>query len=140
MRARPFRLWLPAAAWAALILLFSTSAASADQTGDLLRRFLRGLTDEQFSFAHFAIRKTAHLVEYAILGLLNYRAVRGGREGWQWRWAAFAVAVAVGVAALDEGIQSFVPSRTASAWDVLVDTIGAASAQFLWRLRYPVIR
>ncbi len=36
-------------------------------------------------------------------------------------------------AALDEFHQSFVPSRTASPWDALLDTTGAAAAQiFLW--------
>jgi VanZ family protein len=41
--------------------------------------------------------------------------------------------IATGYSALDEFHQSFVPSRTASPWDSLLDTAGAATAQFvLW--------
>jgi len=49
-----------------------------------------------------------------------------------------AVIIAAGYASLDEFHQSFVASRTASPWDALLDTTGAAAAQvvlWLWHLR-----
>jgi len=42
------------------------------------------------------------------------------------------VAISAAVAGLDEWHQLFVPSRTASPMDVLIDTIGAALAQVLF--------
>jgi len=59
------------------------------------------------------------------------RAIRGEHRGWQIRWAIAALAIAAGYSALDEFHQSFVPSRTPSSWDSLLDTTGAATAQVL---------
>ena len=82
---------------------------------------------------HFAIRKSAHLTEYFIFSLFFCTALRGKERGWTLRWAIWAIAIAAGYAALDEFHQSFVPSRTASPWDSLLDTVGASAAQIvLW--------
>jgi VanZ family protein len=86
------------------------------------------------------IRKGGHVTEYAILGMLCWRAVRqppGGEAGsWSWRDAGIAMTVAVLFAASDEFHQAFVPSRTASPWDVLVDACGAAAGLvILWGTR-----
>jgi VanZ family protein len=93
--------------------------------------FLRWI-DPQISFAtlnaiQFEIRKLGHLTEYAILAMLLWRALRGGTR-WQMKmsillliaWVACAI-----FAASDEFHQSFVPSRTASPTDVMIDTCGA---------------
>ena len=45
------------------------------------------------------------------------------------RWSVTAVLIAIAVAAADETHQAFVPSRTASPLDVLIDTCGAVLAQ-----------
>ena len=82
---------------------------------------------------HAVIRKTAHLTEYFIFSIFLIYGLRGKERGWTLRWAIWAVAIAAGYAALDEFHQSFVPSRTASPWDALLDTVGASLAQvFLW--------
>jgi VanZ family protein len=50
-------------------------------------------------------------------------------------WAVLALVIAAGYSALDEFHQSFVPSRTASPWDSLLDTFGAAAAQVvMWAI------
>jgi VanZ family protein len=82
---------------------------------------------------HAIIRKMAHLTEYFILSIFLVRGLRGRDRGWKWRWAIWAVVMAAGYASLDEFHQSFVPSRTASPWDALLDTVGASTGQvFLW--------
>ena len=92
---------------------------------------------------HFFIRKSAHFTEYFVFSLLLFRALKEKDQRWRLRWAIWALAIAAGYSALDEFHQSFVPSRTASPWDSLLDTTGAAAAQLalgLWawiRLRYP---
>jgi VanZ family protein len=80
---------------------------------------------------HSFIRKTAHFAEYFVFSLLLFRGVRGKNRGWQWRWAIYALAIAAGYSALDEFHQWFVPSRTASPWDSLLDTTGATVAQIV---------
>jgi len=84
---------------------------------------------ESVEFMHAVMRKTAHLTEYFILSVFLLHALRSGRRGWQLRWALWAIVIAAGYASLDEFHQSFVPSRTASPWDALLDTAGASIAQ-----------
>jgi VanZ family protein len=91
--------WLPVVLWAALI--FSFSAVPDLGTG-------LGTWD-------FVLRKIAHVCEYAVLGLLLYRATR--RE-------QLAVLIGVLYAASDEFHQHFVAGRHATVRDVAIDTAG----------------
>lgn len=134
LEARTFlRYWLPALAWAALVFLFSTGGFSAERTGHILRPFLEWLfgaiPDARYVLIQFLVRKSAHLIVYATLSALWFRAQRGPRLGWQARWALLALLVSMLVALGDEFHQSFVPSRGGSPWDVLLDSFGALLAQ-----------
>ena len=129
--------WLPAIAWAVLISWASTDAFSSSHTSRFILPALHWLFPsagaETLERLHFLIRKSAHFTEYFAFSFLLLRAIRGDGRGWQIRWAIIALAIAAGYSALDEYHQSFVPSRTASPWDSLLDTTGAATAQFvLW--------
>jgi len=86
---------------------------------------------ETLEHLHHLIRKSAHLGEYFLFGLLVFRGFRGGRPGWTTEWAVRAVAVAAGWAALDELHQAFVPSRSPSMMDVMIDTCGAIAGQIV---------
>jgi VanZ family protein len=82
---------------------------------------------------HGVIRKMAHLTEYFILSIFLIHGLRGTDRGWKLKWVIWAIIIAAGYASFDEFHQSFVPSRTASPWDALLDTVGASIAQlFLW--------
>jgi len=133
--ARRLTPWLPAIAWAILISWASTDMFSASHTSQFIIAALHGLfpraSAETLDRLHFFIRKSAHFTEYFAFSFLLLRAIRGENRGWQLRWAIAALAIAAGYSALDEFHQSFVPSRTASPWDSLLDTTGAASAQVL---------
>ena len=132
MRARRFvRYWMPAILWMALIFLGSTDILSAEHTSRFLVPFLRWI-DPQISLAalnmiQVLIRKLGHLTEYAILAALLWRAFGRGIT-WHLKvsilflvaWVACAI-----FAASDEFHQSFVPSRTASPSDVMIDICGA---------------
>lgn len=82
-----------------------------------------------FELAHYILRKSGHVLAYGLLGFLYFRAVRSARSGWTLRWAVIAVVLAVIVASLDEWHQSFVPGRTSTPLDVLIDGAGATLAQ-----------
>jgi VanZ family protein len=89
---------------------------------------------ETLELLHAVIRKTAHLTEYFILSILLHRALRGNDRDWKLKWAIWAIVIAAAYASLDEFHQSFVPSRTASPWDALLDTVGASVAQIALKL------
>jgi VanZ family protein len=123
--------WMPVIAWLLLIFGGSTDFFSAEHTSRFLVPFLLWLNPHISPGAVEAlqsvIRKLGHLTEYAVLAMLLWRALRGGTN---WRakitilfigtWFACAI-----FAASDEFHQSFVPSRTASPIDVMIDIAGA---------------
>jgi len=123
--------WLPPFIWLGVIFVGSTEVMSAEQTSRFLVPFLRWL-DPQISFAtiaaiHFALRKLGHLTEYAIFAALLWRALRCGtclqaKMSILFLLAWLAAAI---FAVTDEFHQSFVPSRTASPIDIMIDICGA---------------
>lgn len=105
--------WVPALVWAAVIIVASNDTFSSDNTREWLERIVgRELPDA----VNFSVRKLAHLIEYAILGILAWRAER---RVW------LAIAFAVVIAAIDETRQGFTMTRSGSPFDVLLDTFGA---------------
>ena len=134
--------WLPVFVWMALIFTASTDVMSGEHTSRFLEPFLRWLAPNisaaTIAMIHVFFRKCAHLAGYAILGALLWRAIR-----WQlptshnnlWRVAAIALVITASYASLDEFHQSFVPSRTASVYDVLLDCCGAMLALAICRFK-----
>jgi VanZ family protein len=77
----------------------------------------------------------AHFVEYAILALALYWALSHTLPRLPWKYLT-AWLISVLYAISDEWHQSFVPGRTPSVQDVLVDAAGAATALailYLWQ-------
>jgi VanZ family protein len=117
----------------ALIFIASTERGSPAHTWFLLEPFFHWFLPTASAVTadrvHLLIRKTAHLVEYATLGVVLFRALgstyRGILREQRWKIAALALGIAALYAASDEFHQSFVPSRHSSMGDVLIDTCGA---------------
>ena len=83
---------------------------------------------------HFITRKIAHFTEYAILGFLSARAFRTSpRPAINKRWFLICATLVVVNALMDEYHQSFVPSRTASIFDSLIDMAGGLTALLVVR-------
>ena len=110
-------------AWAALILSLSGGGASSNNTGLLLRFIFPTLSEETFAAVNFSLRKLAHVVGYAVLSLLNSRALLG-------RQRPLAVILAMIVAIIDEVHQSTIPTRSGSPLDAVLDTAAATVAQW----------
>lgn len=144
MRAAQFaKYFLPVLLWMALIFGGSTHLGASRNTsriiGPVLRWFNPNVTNETIGKIQFTIRKCGHATEYAILCLLVWRALRHWHSipttGWNWKHAGEAVLISALYAASDEFHQSFVATRDASVWDVLLDSAGATAAIFLlWRI------
>jgi VanZ family protein len=117
--------WLPVIVWAAIIFVFSTDIFSDDNTGGLTGSFLSTvlpwLSEDFLDTIHFLVRKLGHLGAFFILAVLIMRALRHQSNENR---AGMAIALTALYAVSDELHQSLVPSRTASAMDVLLDVIG----------------
>jgi VanZ family protein len=114
----------------ALIFVGSTDLMSAEHTSRFLIPFLRWLDPNISSGTllqmHFYARKAAHVSEYAVLAALLYRAlVNTILQSRALLSAAIVLLVCSLYAMTDEFHQSFVLSRTSSARDVAIDSIGA---------------
>jgi VanZ family protein len=140
-----WKAWLAALLWLGLIAVESTNTLSAENTGHILYpllHFLLGLDPVRFLTWHFVLRKTGHVVGYAILSLLLFRAWKAtilvsGSPRWSVEWARIAFAMTTLVASLDEWHQTFLPSRTGTIWDIVLDGTAALVAQILlfWWMR-----
>lgn len=116
---------------------------SASRTSRFIEPLVRWLWPEAsevtLAVAHVAVRKLGHVLAYAVVGLLAYRAVRAGRPSpFRWSWVAAALAVGAALAVTDELRQSFVASRSGTLGDVVIDIVGCGSALLAltwWRLR-----
>jgi VanZ family protein len=126
--------WLPVLIWLAIIFVGSTDLMSAEHTsriiGPILRWFKPDVSAETIARLQFFVRKAGHVSEYAVLAALLWRGLRYGtrrerRMSILFAGAWFACAM---FAASDEFHQSFVPSRTASPTDVMIDAFGALIA------------
>ena len=118
--------------WAALIFIGSGSVLSAERTSVLLQ-FVKWLfpsaSPESLAWFHFLVRKAGHLAEYAILATLAARAFRNSSHQFiRLHWFKLSLVLAMAYALTDEFHQSFVPSRTASIHDSMIDSTGALIA------------
>ena len=112
--ARKLSLWLPVAAWCALIFALSSVPYLSS-----------GLAWD------FPLRKLCHAAEYGVLFALTRRALSGsGARPAPASWGALAFCLLY--AAGDEWHQSFVPGRHGAATDVALDMAGALA---WWALR-----
>jgi VanZ family protein len=133
---KPVRLAL---LWLALVLLLGSAYFGPQQTQQhvvpLLRKLAPWLPPSTLQAAHAALRKLAHVIEYAVLALLWLRAFqyRGRLGGQKATWAALAMCLACAIA--DEVHQARVPGRHGGVEDVVLDSLGAIAALMVVRSR-----
>jgi len=128
--------WLPVILGICVIMMESTEMFGADHTSGPLRWLFESLfgrvADAQWELLHHIIRKSGHFLGYGAMGLLWLRA------WWMTlprsRFLHDAILALLGtalVASFDEWHQSFLPNRTGSPWDVLLDCCGAITLEVL---------
>ena len=133
------RAWWPALVWIGIIAFESTDKLSSEHTGDLLYKVIHRLFGDVNLYDilvwNFRLRKTGHVIGYGILSLLLLRGWRRtlaqaratlGRATvglvTYGRTAILAWLGTVFVASMDEWHQSFIPSRTGTWHDVVLDS------------------
>ncbi len=124
----PPRFWLPPVVWMGLLFLGSGTLLSEPITARLLLPLLRGVfptaQPETLRLLHFLLRKLGHLIEYAVLALLWYRAFFRGCLWTPGRATVWTLAISIGYAILDELHQGLTGVRTGSRGDVVLDSAG----------------
>jgi VanZ family protein len=129
--------YLPLVVWLVFISYASSDSFNAGNTsriiGPLVLWLFPNTSPETMATIHFVTRKIAHFTEYAILGFLAARAFRPYP-----RWFLISAVLVVFYALIDEYHQSFVPSRTASVLDSLIDMAGGITALILVRRKRSV--
>ena len=133
------RVWAPVVLAVGIICVESTNTFSAEHTSGWLRpifeRWFGHISDGAWGLFHHYVRKTGHFIGYGAVGFTFLRAWlhtlvrRGPRALLPWRLEASVLAIfsTAIVASGDEFHQTFIPSRTGSPVDVLLDTVGATA-------------
>jgi len=130
------RAWWPVVAGIGVIALESTEAFGVAHTTGPLRWLYQAIFgpvgNANWEIIHHLVRKSGHFIGYGLLGMAWLRA-------W---WMTLprsvflhdALLASLGTAmtaSADEFHQSFLPNRTGSPWDVLLDCCGALAMQLL---------
>lgn len=107
--------WLPVLLWMYVMWHFSAQPT---------------LMASKVDWIDFAVKKSAHLGEYAILFLLSFRAFGGKNR------AEKAFLLGLAFAFSDESHQAFTPGRTSRLRDVLVfDSLGLVTGWLLLKIK-----
>jgi len=130
------RAWLPVAVGIAIIVLESTAWFGSDNTSNPLRQLWESIFGSvgaaHWEIIHHLIRKCGHFFGYGFIGLAWLRAwwmtLPRSRFLNDALLALFGTAM---VASCDEWHQSYLPNRTGTPWDVLLDCCGALTLQLI---------
>ncbi len=135
------RIWRygPLLLWLGFIWFASTNQFSATNTTQLVRPILLWLfpnmSELTLNGVHFFTRKVGHFTEYAILAFFVWYALAHSRRAFLRRnWFPLALFLISFNALLDEFHQSFVPSRTSSAYDSAIDLAGGLTILLIFKL------
>jgi VanZ family protein len=122
--------WLPVIIGICIIATESTAAFGSDYTSGPLRALFEAIfgqvRPENWEIIHHLIRKSGHFIGYGLLGLAWLRAwwMTLPTMGFA-KCAPLAMLGTALTASADEFHQSFLPNRTGTPWDVLLDCSGA---------------
>jgi VanZ family protein len=128
--------WLPVAVGIGVIIMESTEMFGSDHTSGPLRFLFESIfgsvSNAHWAILHHFIRKSGHFFWYGFIGLAWLRAWWMTLPHSRFRHDALLALLGTAlVANFDEWHQTFLPNRTGSAWDVLLDCCGAITLQLV---------
>lgn len=145
--------WIAVVLWMGLIFFFSAQTASSSDSlsmglAERIIAFIHGLGDiPVFSYldsklvrnlllnANHYLRKTAHFMIFAVLGLLVVNLLLSYNKKWA-KNCALGILICFLYAISDEVHQYFVPGRACRMKDVMIDTCGATVSVMLLYLTH----
>jgi VanZ family protein len=138
---RIVKYWVPVAMMTGVMFYFSTDVFSAENTRVVFDKFFLWFVPHANRHTlvnfNYLLRKSAHFTEYAILGVLLFRAFRADNPvRWRFKWALYAFISTVSWALLDEIHQTFTRTRGGSIWDSLLDASGGLFSLALIAMYY----
>ena len=134
-----FSVWTPVVIAVAIICVESTSALSSQNTSGWLRPiiqyFVGTMQDARWDLYHQYLRKSGHFIGYGLVAVTFLRAwlhtldrrAPSSLLSWRLKSTLLAILSTAFIASCDEFHQAFIPSRTGSPIDVLLDTAGACA-------------
>lgn len=134
-----FSVWIPVVLAVAVICIESTGTFSAQNTSDWLRpafqKVFGAFSDSGWDSFHHYLRKTGHFIGYGTVGFTFLRAwlhtiARRGQASllsWRIESSILAILSTAIIASMDEFHQTFLPGRTGTPIDVMLDTAGACT-------------
>ena len=138
---RPYFFRILCVLWMTVIFVFSSrnGEVSSNDSGQILLFFqdffsVPGdkLSETVVYAATFVIRKSAHIFEYFVLGVLVSGSLYSNKPNKKSVSTAFVLCVLY--RASDEIHQLFVPGRSGMVRDVFIDSIGIALGVFIYRV------
>jgi VanZ family protein len=133
MLKRPLLWWVLVLVWCGVIFYFTESPTfTGANTQKIIDSNISGSleSDEPVKYLNLLVRKSAHLIAFGILALLLWKVIYPKRWAYVGAWA-----IATFYGGIDEWHQSYISGRSASIYDVLIDSIGALVVLvllFLW--------
>lgn len=135
--------------WMGVIFTFSNDSGSAssnksDGIADTIVSFISKVSHYDYSDSEltqiidnciFIVRKSAHFLEYFILGIFILNVVKD-YKGLTINWILLALLFCFFYACTDEIHQLFVPDRSGRLTDILIDTIGSLCGIIIYRIIY----
>jgi VanZ family protein len=128
--------WLPVVVGICIIVIESTEAFGSDHTSGPLRAIFQAIFgpigNARWEIVHHYIRKSGHFIGYGLLGLAWLRAwwMTLPRSRFLYD-ATLALLGTAMTASLDEYHQTFLPNRTGTPYDVLLDCCGVLAMQLI---------
>ena len=128
--------WWPVAVGIGVIVLESTEWFGSDHTSHPLRWLFEAIFghvgNARWEMIHHLLRKSGHFVGYGAIGLAWLRAWWMTLPHSGFLEDAFLALLGTSlVASIDELHQSYLPNRTGTPWDVLLDCCGAIALQLV---------
>lgn len=110
--------WLPTFIWMSMI--FSVSAQPTLHTSPV-------------GWQDFALKKTAHVIEYCILAILIDYSLRHTTHFSRSKRLIFTLLIIAGYAVSDELHQRMTPTRDGRLRDVIIDILGGSIGIYIYR-------
>jgi VanZ family protein len=126
--------------WIAVIFSFSNepSVISSEKSNLIADVASRAFNVERTNTLHSYIRKTAHVLEYSVLGMILALFFNFNNKANNKYYNTLLIGILIAVA--DEKYQSFVPGRGPGIKDVFLDFLGVAVGAALFTFSAVIVK